>query len=132
MTSQSIPDVLQASCDFDDHSFHTHSQRAADDPTGVPVFPPEEAVGDDFTPFNIEYRDFHINILPPTPLELFQLLTPISLIHSWIGYTNAWVAYLIENGIIDNWNTPISKGSRILKWEGISTPPVYVWLRVMI
>jgi hypothetical protein len=132
MTSQSIPDKIQDSYDFVDHSFHTHSQRAADDPTGVPIFPAEEAAGHNFTPFNVECRDCHINILPPTPLELFQLFTPISLVQSWIEHTNPWVAHLIENGVIDNWNTPISKGSRIPKWEGISTATTYVWLGVMI
>ncbi|KAM5528993.1 hypothetical protein FOXYSP1_16837 [Fusarium oxysporum f. sp. phaseoli] len=79
MTSQSIPDKIQDSYDFDDHSFHTHSQHAADDPTGVPIFPAEEAAGRNFTPFNVECRDFHINILPPTHssfssfLQLFPL-----------------------------------------------------------
>jgi hypothetical protein len=89
MSPQSIPDKTQASCDFEDHSFHTHTQRAADDSTGMPIFPAEEAVGDNFTPFNVEYRDFHINILPPTPLELFQLFIPPSLTQCWIKYTNA-------------------------------------------
>ena len=101
MTSQATLAEAQDSCEIDDHSFHTHSQRAADDPTGVPDFLPEEA-GDSFTPFNVGNRDFYINMLPPTPLELFQLFIPISLIQSWIEYTNAWVAHLIENGVIDN------------------------------
>ncbi|KAK7589630.1 hypothetical protein V3481_008609 [Fusarium oxysporum f. sp. vasinfectum] len=131
MTSQATLAEAQDSCEIDDHSFHTHSQRAADDPTGVPDFLPEEA-GDSFTPFDVGNRDFYINMLPPTPLELFQLFVPISLIQSWIEYTNAWVAHLIENGVIDNWNTPLKPGSRILKWEGISTATTYVWLGVMI
>jgi hypothetical protein len=44
------------------------------------ISPPEEAGGHNFIPFNVENRDFHIIILPPTPLELFQLFTPISLV----------------------------------------------------
>jgi hypothetical protein len=98
----------------------------------VPNFPPEEGRGDDFQPFNLEYRDFKINPLPKEPLELFQLFVPISLIQLWIEYTESWVYHLIENDIIDNWNTPLSKQSRILKWEGISTAMAYVWLGVLI
>ncbi|KAF4971256.1 hypothetical protein FSARC_1878 [Fusarium sarcochroum] len=131
MTSQSIPSQIQATYDLDDNSFCTQSQRGPDDPTGEPDFPPEEA-GHNFTPFNIEYRDFHINPLPQNPLDLFQLFVPISLVQSWIEYTNSWVAHLIENGVIDSWNTPIAKSSRILQWDGISTATAYVWLGIMI
>lgn len=74
---------------IDDHSFDTPPLRAANDPTGVPNFPPEEGRGDDFQPFNLEYRDFKINPLPKEPLELFQLFIPISLIQSWVKYTNS-------------------------------------------
>jgi hypothetical protein len=83
MSSQKIPDYI------DDHSFNTPPLRAANDPTGVPDFPPEEGRGDDFQPFNLEYRDFKINPLPKEPLELFQLFIPISLVQSWIKYTNS-------------------------------------------
>ncbi|KAF5584351.1 ac transposable element-derived 4 [Fusarium subglutinans] len=120
MTSQATLAGAQDICEIDDRSFHTHLQRAADDPTGVPDFLPEEA-GDSFTPFNVGNRDFYINMRPPTPLQLSQLFVPISLIQSWIKYINAWVTHLIENGVIDNWNTPLKPWSRILKWEGIFT-----------
>jgi hypothetical protein len=126
MSPQKVQDYI------DDHSFNTPPLRAANDPTGVPNFPPEEGRGHDFQPFNLEYHDFKINLLPKEPLELFQLFVPISLIQSWIEYTNSWVAHLIENHVIDNWNTPLSKHSRILKWEGISTATAYVWLGVVI
>jgi hypothetical protein len=126
MSSSKIQDSL------DDHSFDTLPLRAADDPTGVPNFPPEDGRGDDFQPFKLEYRDFKINPLPKEPLELFQLFIPISLIQSWVDYTNSWVTYLLKNAVIDNWNTPLSEHSRILKWEGISTSTAYVWLGVVI
>jgi hypothetical protein len=58
---------------IDDHSFSPPPSRAANDPTGVPIFPPEEGRGDDFQPFNVEYHDFHINPLPKEPLEFFFL-----------------------------------------------------------
>ncbi|KAF6518527.1 hypothetical protein HZS61_002605 [Fusarium oxysporum f. sp. conglutinans] len=126
MSSSKIQDYI------DDHSFDPPPSRAANDPTGVPDFPPEEGCGDDFQPFNVEYRDFKINPLPKEPLELFQLFVPISLIQSWIEYTNSWVAHLLENSVIDNWNTPLSEQSRILQWEGFSTATAYVWLGVLI
>ncbi|RKK77629.1 hypothetical protein BFJ70_g17123 [Fusarium oxysporum] len=126
MSSSKIQDSI------DDHSFDTPPLRAANDPTGVPNFPPEEGRGDDFQPFNLEYRDFNINPLPKEPLELFQLFIPISLVQSWVKYTNSWVAHLLENAVIDNWNTPLSEHLRILKWEGISTATAYVWLGVVI
>ncbi|KAJ0130473.1 Uncharacterized protein HZ326_25646 [Fusarium oxysporum f. sp. albedinis] len=110
MASLSIPDTLQNSFDFHDHSFHTHSHLGGEDSTGVPIFPAEEAAGHSSIPFNIEYRDLHINPLPQEPLKLFRL----------------FVAHLIDNSIIDNWNTPISKHSRILQWEGISSATAYV------
>jgi hypothetical protein len=83
MSSLKIPEFI------DDHSFNTLPLRAANDPTGVPDFPAEEGRGDDFQPFNIKYRDFKINPLPQQPLELFQLFIPISLVQSWIEYTNS-------------------------------------------
>ncbi|KAF4963096.1 hypothetical protein FSARC_8869 [Fusarium sarcochroum] len=132
MPSQSIPSQTQDSYDFDDSRFHPHSKRGPNDPTGVPDFPAEEAEGTDFTPFNIQYRDFKINPLPQKPLELFQLFVPISLVQSWIEYTNDWVTHLIENGVIDNWNNPLKEHSRILQWDGISTATAYIWLGVMI
>ncbi|EGU86542.1 hypothetical protein FOXB_02940, partial [Fusarium oxysporum f. sp. conglutinans Fo5176] len=105
---------------------------AANDPTGAPDFPPEEGCGDAFQPFNIEYRDFQINPLPQQPLGLFQLFVPISLVRSWIQYTEDWVFFLLDNGVKDSWNNPLSDHSRINAWEGISTATAYVWLGVFI
>jgi hypothetical protein len=39
---------------------------------------------------------------------------------------------LLENAVIDNWNTSLSEHLRILKWEGLSTATAYVWLGVII
>jgi hypothetical protein len=96
MSSSNIQDYI------DDYSFSPPPSRAPNDPTGVLIFPPEEGRGDDFQPFNVEDRDFHINPLPKEPLKLFQLFIPISLIQSWMIYTDDWVAYLIRNSVIDN------------------------------
>ena len=66
---------------LDDHSFDSPPFTiAANNPTGAPNFLPEEGRGDNFQPFNLEYRDFQINPLPQQSLELFQLFVPISLV----------------------------------------------------
>src|SRR6478735_5558950 len=132
MSSPPILDEIHVKAyDFDDHSFHTHAQQRGLGPAGI-INPPEEAGGHSFIPFNVEDRDFHINILPPTPLELFQLFTPISLVQSWVYYSESWVSHLIQNGVIDSYNTAISDHSRINKWDGLSVAQVYVWLGLLI
>ncbi|KAM5528426.1 hypothetical protein FOXYSP1_18907 [Fusarium oxysporum f. sp. phaseoli] len=126
MSSPPILDEIHVKeYDFDDHSFHTHAQQRGLGPAGI-INPPEEAGGHSFVPFNVEDRDFHINILPPTPLELFQLFTPISLVQSWVYYSESWVSHLIQNGVIDSYNTAISDHSRINRWDGLSVAQVYV------
>ncbi|ENH72260.1 hypothetical protein FOC1_g10004497 [Fusarium oxysporum f. sp. cubense race 1] len=118
---------------IDDHSFDSPPfTAAANDPTGAPDIPPEEGRGDDFQPFNLEYRDFQINPLPQQPLELFQLFVPISLVQSWVGYTDNWAFFCADNGVKDSWNTPLSDHSRLHAWEGISTATAYVWLGILI
>jgi len=133
MSSPPILDEIHVKeYDFNDHSFHTHAQQRGLGPAGIIINPPEEAGGHSFIPFNVEDRDFHINILPPTPLELFQLFTPISLVQSWVYYSESWVSHLIQNGVIDSYNTAISDHSRINKWDGLSVAQVYVWLGLLI
>ncbi|EGU88210.1 hypothetical protein FOXB_01272 [Fusarium oxysporum f. sp. conglutinans Fo5176] len=118
---------------LDDHSFGSPPFTvAANDSTGAPNIPPEEGRGDDFQPFNLEYRDFQINPLPQQPLELFQLFMPISLVQSWVKYTEDWAFFCADNGIKDSWNTPLSDHSRLHAWEGISTATAYVWLGILI
>ncbi|SCO78511.1 uncharacterized protein FRV6_02724 [Fusarium oxysporum] len=123
MSSQEIHDYI------DDHSFDSRPfAAAANDPTEPPNLPPEEGRGDHFQPFNIEDRDFQINPLPQQPLELFQRFVPISLVRSWVGYTEDWASFCALNGVIDSWNTPLSDHSRLNAWEGISIAQAYVWL----
>jgi hypothetical protein len=127
MSSQEIHDFI------DDHSFDSPPfWAAANDPTCAPNLLPEEGCGDDFQPFNIKDRDFQINPLPQQPLELFQLFVPISLVQSWVGYTDNWAFFCAENGVIDSWNTPLADHSRLQAWEGISTVTAYVWLGILI
>ena len=71
MTSQSIPDEIQVINSYDDKCFikEEHSHRLwPDDPIRAAVFPAENNRGTSFEPFNVETRNFHINILPSTPL----------------------------------------------------------------
>lgn len=35
---------------------------------------------------------------------LFQYYVPLSLVNSWVKYTNKWVNSLLERGIVDSWN----------------------------
>jgi hypothetical protein len=129
MNSQLIQEEIEVSCAYGDESFET--QNRTDNP-GPPDLPANESRGRNFVPFNVEKRTFHINTLPSTPLDLFQLFMPISLTEKWIDYTNNWVSYLQENGVADSWNTPLAKGSRIQDWEGLTSPEVYVWIGILI
>ncbi|ENH64952.1 PiggyBac transposable element-derived protein 2 [Fusarium oxysporum f. sp. cubense race 1] len=129
MNSQAIPANKEAYSAYDDTSFESQNRQGSSGPADLPA---DKSRGHNFTPFIVEDRDFHITHLPQTPLELFQLFIPISLIYRWIDYTNSWVGHLIENGVTDSWNTPISPSSRILGWEGLSSSQVYIWLGVLI
>jgi hypothetical protein len=66
----------------------------------------------------VETREFHINTLPPTPLKLFQLFLPISLVEKWVVYTKIWVSWFKMNGWIDSWKTGMKRTSKLHKWEG--------------
>jgi hypothetical protein len=57
--------------------------------------------GTNFKPFHVETCNFRISPLPPTPLQLFQLFLPISLVEKWVSYTNSWIMWLKENGVVD-------------------------------
>jgi hypothetical protein len=129
MNSQAIPANKEAYSAYDDKSFESQNRQGSSGPADLPA---DKSRGHNFTPFIVEDRDFHITHLPQTPLELFQLFIPISLIYRWIDYTNSWVGHLVENGVTDSWNTPISPSSRILGWEGLSSSQVYIWLGVLI
>jgi hypothetical protein len=90
MSAQLIPEDAQALNAYDDKSFvkAKHSHRLwPNDPTCVVVFPATRDRGTQFEPFNVPRREFHIATLPPTPLELFQLFLPISLVEKRVRYT---------------------------------------------
>lgn len=136
MTSQSIPEEAQALNAFDDKSFikKKHSYPVGpNESTRAPVFPADTTRGHSFEPFHIEARDLHINQLPHTPLQLFQLFLPIWLVEKWIHYSNSWVASLIAKGVTDSWNDELKPKSRVWSWgQGITVADVYIWFGMLI
>ncbi|KAI8683287.1 Piggybac transposable element-derived protein 4 [Fusarium sp. Ph1] len=135
MNSLLIPQEAQALNAYDDKSFikedHSH-QMHPNDPTRVPVFPAEKDRGTNFEPFPVETRTFHISTPPPTPLQLFQLFLPISLVERWVQYTQSWLSWLKENNVVDSWKHPMTKNARLRAWQGTSVAEVYLWLGVLI
>ncbi|UPL02957.1 hypothetical protein LCI18_013891 [Fusarium solani-melongenae] len=135
MATLSIPQEAQALNAYDDMSFikedHSH-QMHPNDPTRVAVFPADKARGTKFEPFPVETRNLYINTPPPSPLQLFQLFLPISLVERWVQYTQSWLLWLKENEVVDSWNNPMTGKARLRAWQGTSIAEVYVWLGVLI
>jgi hypothetical protein len=135
MNSPPILEEIHVINAYDDSSFikEDHSRRIhPNDPTRIAVFPAETDRGTKFEPFPVETRSFCINTLPPTPLQLFQLFLPISLVEKWVQYTKVWVTWLKENGVIDSWKHPMKRTASLRKWEGTSVAEVYIWLGILI
>jgi hypothetical protein len=135
MTSPPILEEIQVINPYDDNSFikeeHSHCLWQ-DDPTQAVNLPAENDRGTNFKPFHVEIRKFRISPLPPTPLQLFQLFLPISLVEKWVSYTNSWIAWLKENGVVDSWNNPMGKTSYLHKWEGTTVSEVLTMIGVLI
>ncbi|KAJ3454397.1 hypothetical protein MRS44_018291 [Fusarium solani] len=133
MSSQSIPaDTLNA---YDDQSFirEDNSRREHEyDSTRRPDLPPAEDRGFNFQPFHVERRELKVNQLPQEPLSLFQHFVPLSLVNSWVEYTNSWVNSLLERGVIDSWGHELKQGSRLQAWTPTSAAEVYIWLGILI
>ena len=83
MNSPPILEGIQVINPYDDNSFikeeHSHCLWQGD-PTRAVDLPAENGRGTNFRPFYVDTRNFRISPLPPTPLQLFQLFLPISLI----------------------------------------------------
>jgi hypothetical protein len=135
MTSQSMLEESQAPNTYDGKSFikedHSH-QLHPNDPTRIAVFPAETDRGTNFEPFHVETRNFRISTLPPTPLQLFQLSLPISLVEKWVQYTKSWISWLKENDVVDSWKHPMTKDARLRAWQGTSVAEVYGWLGMLV
>ncbi|KAM6514071.1 hypothetical protein FALCPG4_18895 [Fusarium falciforme] len=135
MSSPPILDEIQVITPYDHTSFldERHSHRIwPSDSTRAAGFPAEEDQGTSFEPFQVETRKFHINTLPPTPLKLFQLFLPISLVEKWVVYTRSCVSSLKMNGWIDSWKTEMKRTSRLHKWEGPTASEVMTMIAVLI
>lgn len=135
MNTLSILEEIYIINAYDGRSFikedHSHRLRS-NDPTRVAVLLADKDRGTQFEPFYIETRNLHINILPPTSLQLFRLFLPVSLVEKWVQYTKNWVTWLKDNDVVHSWKHPMGRTSNLQKWEGASVAEVYVWLGMLI
>ncbi|KFA69079.1 hypothetical protein S40285_10884 [Stachybotrys chlorohalonatus IBT 40285] len=66
-----------------------YRQRRQPDPgTVVESKKPSDTIGQFFEQFPKQHRDFRIHDLPTSPLKLFQVFLPESLVENWARYTN--------------------------------------------
>jgi hypothetical protein len=131
MSAQLIPEDAQTLNAYDDKSFikAKHSHRLwPSDPTCTVVFPAAQDRGTQFEPFNVPRREFPIARLPPTPLQLFQLFLPISLVEKWVHYTKIWILWLKASEWVDSWKKPMGRTSRLRTWEGTYASEIYLFI----
>ncbi|EGU88224.1 hypothetical protein FOXB_01258, partial [Fusarium oxysporum f. sp. conglutinans Fo5176] len=95
------------------------------DITCRPVFNPATRCGAYFLPMEMPLRDLEVKPLPHTPLQLFQLFLPYSLVERWVQYTNSWVASLLQD-------RQLRPAARLRGWYETSVAEVYVWLAILI
>jgi hypothetical protein len=135
MSTQLIPEDAPALNVYDDKSFikAKHSHRLwPNDPTCIVVFPATRDRGTQFEPFNVPRHEFHIATLPPTPLELFQLFVPISLVEKWVHYTKICISWLKANEWVDSWKRPMGRILRLRTWEGTYASEIYLFIAILI
>ncbi|KAJ3455627.1 hypothetical protein MRS44_017109 [Fusarium solani] len=126
MTSQSVPGQALNAADPSSYITEENSRREQpDDFTCRPVFSPTTRCGAYFLPMEMPSRDLEVKSLPQTPLELFQLFLPYSLVKSWLRYTNSWVQSLLQS-------RHLGPASRLRGWYETSVAEVYVWLAILI
>ncbi|KAJ3453586.1 hypothetical protein MRS44_017833 [Fusarium solani] len=126
MTSQSVPGQALNAADPSSYITEENSRREQpDDFTCRPVFSPTTRCGAYFLPMEMPSRDLEVKSLPQTPLELFQLFLPYSLVKSWVRYTNSWVQSLLQS-------RHLGPASRLRGWYETSVAEVYVWLAILI
>jgi hypothetical protein len=111
MNSQLTLGDKEASSAYYDKSFESQNRQGSSRPADIPA---DWSPGHNFTPFYVEDRDFHIIYLLQTRPELFQLFfILVSLVYTGIEYIDSWVAYLLENGVTNRCDNPISPSSGI-------------------
>lgn len=99
------------------------------DNTCRPDKEPVEARGYEFKPFQPTYREAIIRALPLSPLLLFQLFIPESLVEKWVKYTNKAAATLDPPSPSDN-RHPENTQKDI--WKPVTVDEIYLWLGVII
>ncbi|RKK61223.1 hypothetical protein BFJ68_g17511 [Fusarium oxysporum] len=137
MTFQSAPigiseEALNA---YDDNSFINEDnslQEHEGDSTRRPAFLPAEDRGFDFQPFQVPRREIVVKQLPENQLFLFQHFIPISVVNSWVKYTNDWVNSLLQIGVIDSQEHEITEKSRLRAWKPTTAAEIYMWLGILI
>jgi hypothetical protein len=133
MSSQSIPAEALNAYDDQSHTREDNSRLEHEyDSTRRPEFPPAEDRGFNFQPLNMERRDLKVNQLPQEPLHLFQHFVPLSLVNSWVQYSNSWVNSLLERSVIDSRNHELKDRSRLQSWKPTCAAEVYIWLGILI
>jgi hypothetical protein len=101
---------------------HSTREQAAD-ATYRPDFEPTTRPGTHFHPLDIPERDLVVKPLPPTPLKLFQLFLPESLVEQWAVSTN------------DPDNAPAAttiEGTRQSQWTPTSAAEIWIWIGIWI
>lgn len=95
-----------------------------DDSTCRPFFDPKRDCGSKFTPLEVPDREFWVQELPSTPLALFHIFLPISLVDKWVKYTN--------EGPTRGPEGPPTRRSRQHLWTPTSTSEVFLWIATLI
>ncbi|KAF5234960.1 hypothetical protein FOXYS1_15680 [Fusarium oxysporum] len=131
MDSQQL--ISQAVNAYDDNSFirvdDSRREQPADN-TCRPIHDPILDRGYNFEAMVVPTRPFEITALPSEPLLLFQQFVPISLVESWVCYTNSWVSHRLEQH--EDGTQRLHPQSRLLAWKPTSTAEIYVWLATLI
>ncbi|KFA80357.1 hypothetical protein S40288_10159 [Stachybotrys chartarum IBT 40288] len=109
-----------------------YQQEQEDDVTGRPDFEPIAACGSVFYPFKLELRHSLLSMLPASPVDLFQLFLPVSLVESWVRYTNEAPESARGPGPGSRGNSSYKQqpSQRGKAWSPTSVPKIYLWLAI--
>ncbi|KFA79688.1 hypothetical protein S40288_10062 [Stachybotrys chartarum IBT 40288] len=111
-----------------------YQQERDDDITGRPNFEPIADCGSVFYPFKLEQRHPILSTLLASPVDLFQLFLPISLVESWVCYTNEAPEPARGPGPGSHGNSSYTQqpSQRGKAWSPTSVPEIYLWLAIQI
>lgn len=111
-----------------------YQQEREGDITGRPDFKAVAACGSAFYPFKLEQRHPFLSALPASPVDLFQLFLPVSLIQGWVSYTNEAPEPTRGPGPGSRSNSGYKQqpSQRGKAWSLTSMPEIYLWLAIQI